>query len=75
MQRYSLLRGYPGHDALLPIFTIFQKKNPDIYVETDRTSERFFDGNSILREVRAMACVGRDVATRSKLLAPMPPRL
>jgi hypothetical protein len=30
-----------------PFFTIFFKKNPDSCVETDRTSERFFDGNSI----------------------------
>jgi hypothetical protein len=56
MQRRSLLEGYPGHDAL-PFFTIFSKKS-DNRVETDRTSERFFDGNSILREVKVMACVG-----------------
>jgi hypothetical protein len=35
--------GYPGHDALLLFFRLF-KKHPDIYVVTDRTSERFFGG-------------------------------
>jgi hypothetical protein len=30
-------------------FEIFKKKT-DNYVETDRTSERFFDGNSISRK-------------------------
>jgi hypothetical protein len=42
MQRHSLLGGYPGYDALLPIFYEFSKTNPDNYVKTDRTSERFF---------------------------------
>jgi hypothetical protein len=57
MQRCSLLGGYPGHDALPPFFTIFSK-NLDNRVEIDRTSKRFFDGNSILREVKATAYVG-----------------
>jgi hypothetical protein len=38
-------------------FTKFFKKNPDNCVETDRTSERFFDGNSISRKARMMSCV------------------
>jgi hypothetical protein len=74
VQRRSLLGGYPGHDALLLFFCDFSK-NYDNSVATDCTSERFFDGNSILREVRVMACVGRAVAARSKLLAPTPPRI
>jgi hypothetical protein len=57
-----------------PVFCEFFK-NPDNRVETDRTSERFFDGNSILREVKAMACVGRGVVVRSKFLVPTSPRL
>jgi hypothetical protein len=61
--------------ARCPPSDFYDFSNPDNYVETDRTSKRFFDGNSILREVRATACVGRDVAARSKLLAPTPPRL
>jgi hypothetical protein len=59
---------------LLPVFYDFSK-NPNNYVETDHTSERFLDGNSILREVRATACVGRDVAVSSNVLAPTPPWL
>jgi hypothetical protein len=35
----------------------------------------FLEGNSILREVRAITCVGRDVAARSKLLEPTRPWL
>jgi hypothetical protein len=46
-KKRSLLEGYQGHDALLVFYENFQK-NPYNYVETDRTSERFFDGNSIL---------------------------
>jgi hypothetical protein len=46
VQRHSLLGGYQGHDALLIFYEIFQK-NPDNCVETDHTSGRFFDGNSI----------------------------
>jgi hypothetical protein len=61
-----MLEDYPGHDALL-FFEIFQK-NPDNCVETDRTSERFFDGNSISRKVKMTACVERRAAARSKLL-------
>jgi hypothetical protein len=38
-------------------------------------SEMFFDGNSILREVRAMPCVGCGDAARSKFLVSTPPRL
>jgi hypothetical protein len=57
MQRRSLLGAYPGHDAVPPFFMIFSK-NPDNNVETDRTSERCFDGNSILREARLVRCVG-----------------
>jgi hypothetical protein len=46
VQRRSLLGGYPGHDAL-PYFLRKFSKTPDNYVETDCTSERFFDGNLI----------------------------
>jgi hypothetical protein len=65
VQRRSLLGGYPGHDALHPSFYDFLK-NPDNRVETDRTSERFFDGNPISRKVKTTACVGRGAAVRSK---------
>jgi hypothetical protein len=42
----------------------------------DRSHEQvFLDGNSILREVRAMAYVGRGVAAHSKLLVPTPSRI
>jgi hypothetical protein len=68
-------RGLPRARCPPYDFYDFSKKDPDNYVETDRTSERFFDENSILREVRATACVGRDIAARSKLLAPKPLRL
>jgi hypothetical protein len=57
-----------------PVFCEFFK-NPNNRVETDRTSERFFDRNSILREVKAMDCVGRGVVVRSKFLVPTSPRL
>jgi hypothetical protein len=55
-------------------FYDFFKKNLDNYVETDCTSERLF-GQKLDLARRAMACVGRDVAARSKLLVPTPPRL
>jgi hypothetical protein len=67
-------RGLPRARCPPSDFYDFQK-NLDNYVETDLTSERFFDENSILCEVRAMTCMGRDVAARSKLLAPTPLRL
>jgi hypothetical protein len=38
-------------------FYDFFKKNPDNCIETNRTSERFFDGSSILRKVKMTACV------------------
>jgi hypothetical protein len=38
-------------------FTKIFQKNPDNYVETNRTSERFFDGNSISWKVKMTACV------------------
>jgi hypothetical protein len=41
VQTRSLLWGYPGHDALLVFYEIFQK-NSDNFVETDRISEMFF---------------------------------
>jgi hypothetical protein len=41
-----------------PVFYDFFSKNPDNRVETYRTSERFFDANSILREVKVTSCVG-----------------
>jgi hypothetical protein len=56
VQRRSLLGGYPRHNALL-VFPNFFKKNLDNCVETDCTSERFFDGNSISRKVEMTACV------------------
>jgi hypothetical protein len=52
-----LLGGYAGHDAVPLFFTIFSK-NPDNRVETDLTSESFFDKNSALREVKMTTCVG-----------------
>jgi hypothetical protein len=65
----------PHMVLILPsIFDDFSKFS-DNCVATDRTSERFFDGNSILREVRMMACVGRHVASCSKFVTPTPPRL
>jgi hypothetical protein len=50
-------------------------KNPDNLVETDRTSERFFDGNSISWKEKTTAYVGWGVAVCSKLLVLTPPRL
>jgi hypothetical protein len=46
-KRRSLLRGYQGHNALASS-TFFSKffKNSDNFVETDCTSEKFFDGSS-----------------------------
>jgi hypothetical protein len=38
-------------------------------------SDMFFDGSSILREVKMTACMERRAATRSKLLVLTPPRL
>jgi hypothetical protein len=67
-------RGLPRARCTPSDFHVFFK-NPDNCVETDHTSESFLYGNSILREVRATACVGRDVAACSKLLAPTPLQL
>jgi hypothetical protein len=58
-----------------PLFFTKFFKNPDNRVETDRTSESFFDGNSISQKVKTRACVGRGAAVRSKLLVLMPLRL
>jgi hypothetical protein len=58
-----------------PIFLQFFSKNTDNCVETDRMSERFFDGNSISRKVKTTTCMGRGAAVRSKLLVLTPPRL
>jgi hypothetical protein len=55
-------------------FEIFQK-NSDNFVETNRTSERFFDRNSNSRKVKMMACVRWRVAIHPKLLVLTPPRL
>jgi hypothetical protein len=41
----------------LVFYEIFQK-NLDNCVETDRTSERFFDGSLISRKVKTTTCVG-----------------
>jgi hypothetical protein len=46
-----------GHDAL-PRFYDFFQKNTDNCVETNRASERFFDGNSISQKVKMTAYVG-----------------
>jgi hypothetical protein len=48
---------YPGHDALPRFLRIFSN-NSDNYVETNCTSERFFDGSSISRRVKTTTCVG-----------------
>jgi hypothetical protein len=55
----TLLGGYQGHDALMPS-TFFRNfsKNSDNFVETNRTRERFFDGNSNSRKVKMTACMG-----------------
>jgi hypothetical protein len=42
-------------NCVLIFYEIF--KNSDNFVETDRTSERFFDGNSISQKVKMTACV------------------
>jgi hypothetical protein len=55
-------------------FTIF-KKLPTTMSRPITRANGFLDGNSILREVRTTTYVGRDVANRSKLLAPTSPRL
>jgi hypothetical protein len=68
-------RGLPRARCPTSIFLQFFKKNPDIYVVTDRTSERFLAEGSTLREVKMMAYVGHKVAAHSKFLAPTPPRL
>jgi hypothetical protein len=46
------------------VFTRFFK-NPDNLVETNRTSERFFDGNSISRKVKATTYVGEELFVQS----------
>jgi hypothetical protein len=43
-------------------FRIFFKKNSDNFVETDRTSEKFFDGSSNSRRAKMTACVRWRVA-------------
>jgi hypothetical protein len=56
--------GYQGHNALMPsLFFDFFQKNSDNFVETDRTSESFFDGNSNSQKVKMTTCVGWRVAT------------
>jgi hypothetical protein len=59
-------RDYQGHNALMPphFFQKFSKKSDNL-VETNRTSERFFDGNSNSRKVKMMVCVRWQVAIRS----------
>jgi hypothetical protein len=42
-------------NRVLVFYEIF--KNSDNFFETDRTSERFFDGNSISQKVKMTACV------------------
>jgi hypothetical protein len=56
-------------------FLRFFKKVSTIMLRLMARLKGFLDGNMILREIRAMACVGRDVAARSKLLVPTPPWL
>jgi hypothetical protein len=58
-----LLGGYQGHNALVPstFFRIFSK-NSDNFVEIDRTSEKFFDGNSNSRKVKMTVCMRWRVA-------------
>jgi hypothetical protein len=47
-----------GHNALVSS-TFFQNcfKNSDNLVETDRTSDKFFDGNSNSRKAKMTVCV------------------
>jgi hypothetical protein len=70
MQRRFLIEATQGMipSLLLQNFS----KNPDNCVETDRTSERFFDGNSISQKVKMMDCVERRVVAHSKLLVLTP---
>jgi hypothetical protein len=60
--------------SCLLVFRNFSK-NSDNFVETNRTSERFFDGNSNSLKVKMTACVRWRVAIRSKLQVLTPPRL
>jgi hypothetical protein len=73
VQRRSLLGGYPGHDALPRFYKIFKKFQQ---LCRDRSHERkVFDGSSILRKVKMVACVGWGAAVRSKFLVFTPPRV
>jgi hypothetical protein len=60
--------------SCLLVFSIFFK-NSDNFIETNRTSERFFDGNSNSRKVKMTACVRWRVAIHPKLLVLTPSRL
>jgi hypothetical protein len=53
----------------------FSKKILTTMLRPTARVKGFLDKNSILQEVGATACMGRDVAARSKLLTPTPPRL
>jgi hypothetical protein len=79
-QRASLHQGKDtpcsgATQGMMPSFLRNFSKNPDNCVESNRTSERFFDGRSISRKVKMTTCVERGVAARSKLLVLTPPRL
>jgi hypothetical protein len=72
MQKHSLLRGYPGHDALLPFYDFSKKKSRHLCRNQSHEREVFLVEGLILQEVKTMACVGQDIAARSKFLAPTP---
>jgi hypothetical protein len=50
-------------------------KNSENFVEANRTSERFLNGNLNLQKVKMTACAGWRVTIRSKLLVLTPPWL
>jgi hypothetical protein len=60
MQGHSLLGGYPGNDAFPRAFHFcdFSKKIPTTVSRLIARLKGFLDGNSTLREVRAMTLWG-----------------
>jgi hypothetical protein len=59
--------------SCLVVFFLNFFKNSDNFVETNRTSERFFKRK--LELAKMTSCAGWRVAIRSKLLVLTPPRL
>jgi hypothetical protein len=50
-------------------------KNSDNFVDTDRTSEKFFVGSSNSKKAKMTVCMSGESPIRSKLLVLTPPRL